>query len=99
MVTSKTPTTAIPEIVTKSGEQFLSALKQYQQAAVEATQTWAKAVSVFPVAELPSVPGVPAGPSAKDLTTYAFDFTSELLNVQREFVLQLTSALATETSL
>jgi hypothetical protein len=98
MVT-KTPTTDIPEIVTKSGEQFLSALKQYQQAAVEATETWAKAVSVFPVTELPSIPGVPAVPNAKALTTYAFDFTTELLNVQRDFALQLTSALATATSL
>ncbi len=98
MVT-KTPTTDIPEIVTKSGEQFLSALKQYQQAAVEATETWAKAVSVFPVTELPSIPGVPAVPNAKALTTYAFDFTTELLNVQRDFALQLSNALATATSL
>jgi hypothetical protein len=97
MVTTKTPTTEIPEIVTKSGEQFISALKQYQQAAVEATQTWAKAVSVFPIAELPSVPGLPAAPSAKALTTYAFDFTTELLNAQREFTLQLASAVATES--
>jgi len=99
MVTTKTTTTEIPEIVTKSGEQFISALKQYQQAAVEATQTWAKAVSVFPIAELPSFPGVPAVPSTKALTTYAFDFTTELLNVQREFTLALTNALATATSL
>ena len=97
MVTPKTPTTEIPEIVTKSGEQFLSALKQYQQAAVDATQTWAKAVSVFPIAELPTVPGVPAVPSAKAITTYAFEFTTELLKVQREFALQLTSALTPET--
>jgi hypothetical protein len=98
MVTPKTPTTEIPEIVIKSGEQFLSALKQYQQAAVEATQTWAKAVAVLPIADFPSVPGIPAVPNAKAFTTYAFDFTTELLNVQRDFALQLTSALA-ETSL
>jgi hypothetical protein len=99
MATTKTPTTEIPEIVTKSGEQYISALKQFQDATVEATQTWAKAVSVIPVAEMPSIPGVPAVPNAKALTTYAFDFTTELLKVQREFALQLTSALATETSL
>jgi len=94
MVTTKTPTTEIPEIVTKSGEQFLSALKQYQQAAVDATQNWAKAVAVFPIVELPTFPGAPAVPDAKALTTYAFDFTTEVLKAQREFALQLTSALA-----
>jgi hypothetical protein len=99
MVTTKTPTTEIPEIVTKSGDQFLSALKQYQQAAVDATNTLAKAVSVFPIAELPTVPGLPTVPSAKALTTYAFDFTTELLKAQREFALQLTSALETQTAL
>jgi hypothetical protein len=56
-------------------------------------------VSVFPIAELPSFPGVPAVPNTKALTTYAFDFTTELLNVQREFTLALTNALATATSL
>ena len=99
MVTSKTPVTEIPEIVTKSGEQFIAALKQYQDAAVEATQTWAKAVAVFPVADLPTFPGAPAVPSTKALTTYAFDFTTELLNAQRDFALQLTSALATAATL
>jgi hypothetical protein len=93
MVTPKTPKTEIPEVVTKAGEQFLTALKQYQQAAVEATQTLADALSVFPTAELPTVPGVPAAPNAKALTTYAFDFTNELLSAQREFALQLTSVL------
>jgi hypothetical protein len=99
MVTTKTPTAEIPEIVTKSGDQFLSALKQYQQAAVDATNTLAKAVSVFPIAELPTVPGLPVVPSAKALATYAFDFTTELLKAQREFALQLTSALETATAL
>jgi len=56
-------------------------------------------VSVFPIAELPSFPGVPAVPNVKDLTTYAFDFTTELLNAQREFALQLTSAFTAATSL
>ena len=99
MVTTKTPTTEIPEIVTKSGEQFITALKQYQEAAVEATQTWAKAASVLPTADLPTIPGAPVAPSAKALTTYVFDFTTELLNVQRDFALQLTSAFATATKL
>jgi len=99
MATTKTTTTEIPEVVTKAGEQFLSALKQYQQAAIEATQTFAKAASVFPTTEVPSIPGVPVGPSAKALTTYAFDFTTELLTAQREFALQLTSALTPATSL
>jgi hypothetical protein len=99
MVTTKTTTTEIPEVVTKAGEQFLSALKQYQQAAIDATQTWAKVASVLPLAEVPSIPGVPVSPSAKALTTYAFDFTTELLAAQREFALQLTNALTPATSL
>jgi len=56
----------------------------------------AKALSVFPAVDLPTVPGLPAAPNAKALTTYAFDFTTELLKAQREFALQLTNALATE---
>ena len=99
MATTKTPATEVPEIVTKSGEQFITALKQYQEAAVEATQTWAKAASVLPIVDLPTFPGTPALPSAAALTTYAFDFSKELLNAQREFALQLTNAFATATSL
>jgi hypothetical protein len=96
MVTTKTPTAEIPEIVTKSGEQFISALKQYQQSAIDATQTWAKALAVLPTAEIPSVPGALTVADVNAITTYAFDLTSEVLKAQREFAVQLTSALTPE---
>ncbi len=95
MVATKTKsTTEIPEIAVKISEQLISALKQYQQFSIDAAQTWAKVAATFPVAELPVIPGAPEMPSTEALTAFAFDFTTELLNTQRAFALQLASALS-----
>jgi hypothetical protein len=95
MVTTKTkPTTEIPEVSVKISEQMISALKQYQQLSLDAAQTWAKVAATFPVAEFPTIPGAPEVPSTEALTTFAFDFTTELLNAQRAFALELVSTLA-----
>lgn len=97
MVATKTAsTTEIPEVAVKISEQLISAVKQYQQFSVDAAQTFAKVASVLPVADLPTVPGIPAVPSAEALTKFAFGFTADLLNAQRDFALQLTSALVPE---
>ena len=96
VATKTTSTTEIPEIATKISQQLISAVKQYQQFSVDTAQTFAKVASVFPVTDLLNVPGAPAFPSAEAVTKYAFDFTSNLLNAQRDFALQLASALVPE---
>jgi hypothetical protein len=83
----------IPALAQKFHEQLISTVKQGQQLSVGAAQTWAKAVSVLPAFDLPKIPGIPALPGVEAATKYTFDVAADLLNAQREFALQLTSAL------
>jgi len=94
--TKTTPESAteIPAIVQKLREQLMSAIEQGQQMSIDAAQTWVKALSVFPAVDLPKIPGLPALPGIETATKYTFDVAAELLNAQRDFALQLTSALA-----
>jgi hypothetical protein len=94
MATTKTATTAeIPELATKVREQILATVQQGQALSVDAAQGWVKAVSALPIPELPAVPGLPVT-SVEAVTTYAFDFASDLLASQRDFALKLTKALS-----
>jgi hypothetical protein len=63
---------------------------------LDAAETWIKAVSVLPVADLPTIPGLPALPGAEAVTKFTFDFATDLLKAQREFALQLASVLVTD---
>ena len=99
MVTPSTKTTPesateIPAVVQKLREQLMSAIQQGQQMSIDAAQTWVKALSVLPAVDLPKIPGLPALPGIETATKYTFDVAAELLNAQRDFALQLTSALA-----
>jgi hypothetical protein len=97
MVTTKTtPTTEVPDVALKIREQMISSVKQSQQMLLDAAETWIKAVSVLPVADLPTIPGLPALPGAEAVTKFTFDFATELLKAQREFALQLASVLVTD---
>jgi hypothetical protein len=97
MVTTKTtPTTDVPEVAQKIREQMISTVKQSQQMLLEAAETWVKAFSVLPVADLPTIPGLAALPGAEAVTKFTFDFATDLLKAQREFALQLASVLATD---
>jgi len=91
--TTSETTTEIPVLAQKFREQLVSAVQQGQQLSIDAAQTWVKAVSVFPVIDLPKIPGIPALPGLEAATKYTFDVAADLLNAQREFALQLTSAL------
>jgi hypothetical protein len=86
-------TTEIPEIAVKMSEQVISTVKQFQEFSIDAAQTWAKGASAFPAVEFPTMPGAPAMPSTEALTSFAFDFTTELLSAQRAFALQLANTL------
>jgi hypothetical protein len=97
MVSTKTTsTTEVPEFAVKIREQLISTVKQCQQFSVDAAQTWMKAASVLPVADLPTIPGVAALPDAEVVTKFAFDFANDLLKAQRDFTLQLANALVPE---
>jgi hypothetical protein len=96
--TNSTDETAneMPAFAKSFREQLVSTVQQSQQLSVDAAQTWVKAVSVLPVhhlAQLPKVPGFRSMPNLETATKYTFDVAAELLNAQREYALQLTSAL------
>ena len=95
MVTPNTKSSndQVTDIAQKFREQLVSTIQQGQQLSVDADQTWAKAVSVLPAFDLPTIPGIPALPGVEAATKYTFDVAADLLNAQREFALQLTSAL------
>lgn len=97
--TSKTKTTTeATEFAQKMREQALSNVKQGQQMSIDAAQTWVKALSVFPVAGLPEVPGFPATPDLEALTTSTFDTAADLLQAQRDFVSQLANVFVSAKS-
>ena len=86
--------TEIPALAQKSREQLVSNLQQGQKLSIDAAQSWVKAVSALPVVDLPKVPGFPDVPDFQAATKYTFDVASDLLNAQRDFVVQLTNVLA-----
>lgn len=87
--TKTTPTTEIPAAAQKIREQMVSAVRQGQQLSIDAAQTLAKAASVLPVMELPTVPGMPSMPGVEAATRFTFDVAADLLAAQRDFALQL----------
>ncbi len=95
--TSKTATEA-NEFAQKMREQFLSNVKQGQQMSIDAAQTWVTALSALPVAGRPEVPGLPAVPDLKALTTFTFDVAADLLQAQRDFASQLANVLTSSKS-
>lgn len=92
--TKTTPTTEVPAAAQKLHEQLVSTVRQGQQFSIDAAQTLAKAVSVLPVVELPTVPGIPAVPGVEAATRFTFDVASDLLTAQRDFALQLANVFA-----
>lgn len=79
------------EYTRKSQEQALDALKQTQEAVVDAMGSWAKAVENA-APEIPALP-VPKGtPDVEELIANSFDFAGEILSAQREFTQNLISA-------
>jgi hypothetical protein len=97
--TTKTNTaTDVPATAQKIREQLLSTVRQGQQLSVDAAQTWVKAVSVLPVVDLPTIPGVPTLPGVEAVTQYTFDVAADLLTAQRDFALQLAGVFTPEKS-
>ena len=94
--TTTETTIEMPALAQKFREQLVSTLKQGQQLSIDAAQTWVNAMSVLPMADMPKIPGIPAMPGMETATKYTFDVASDLLSSQRDFALQLASALVPE---
>jgi len=81
------------EYAQQAQEQTLSAIRQSQQAVVEAVHAWAQAVEKT-VPETPSLPFASELPSPQQIVHQSFDFAEQLLKVQREFAENLIAAAA-----
>ena len=74
----------IYETTQASQEQFIAAVRQSQQAVLEAVGAWAKAVEEI-TPQLPAVAGLENLPKPEAVVDNAYDFAQKLLDTQREF--------------
>jgi hypothetical protein len=88
--------TTVNDFAQQAQEQTLSAIRQSQQAVVEAVQAWAHAVERT-IPDTPSAPFADELPTAKELIQTSFDFAEQLLKAQREFAENLIAAAAPVT--
>jgi hypothetical protein len=91
--TADESTSKMPAFAQNFREQLLSTVQQSQQLSIDAAQTWVKVVSVLPAMDLPKISGIHAMPNVESATKYTFDVAADLLNAQREYALQLATAL------
>lgn len=85
-------TTTITDNTQAAQEQTLKAIRQAQQAVVEAVRTSAKTVEKT----IPETPAVPFGdklPTPQEIIETSFGFAEELLKAQREFAENLLTAV------
>jgi hypothetical protein len=78
---------------TKAEKQFLDAVREGQEAIVDAVGAWAKGVERLSVS-YPPVPEAPELPTPQQVVENAFDFAEKLLAAQREFARNLLEAAA-----
>jgi 3-methyladenine DNA glycosylase AlkC len=76
-------------------EQVLEAIKQSQDAALEAISTWSESVAklVPKLPELPTLPIADVLPKAAEQSDQLFEFAQQLLSSQQNFVQRLVAAL------
>jgi|SRR5436190_17851833 len=83
----------ITELTQKSQDQFLEAVREGQNAVVDAVGAWSQTVQGFASA-VPPVPGAEQLPSAEELIDNTFDLVEKLVARQREFARNLAAAAA-----
>ena len=81
----------IYETTQASQEQFIAAVRQSQQAVLDAVAAWAKAVEEITPA-VPAISGLEALPQPAAVVDNAFDFAQQLLDTQREFARSIVEA-------
>jgi hypothetical protein len=85
--------TTITDVTQSSQEQVLSAVRQGQQAWVDAVGAWAKAVEPL-VPAVPAIPGADQLPKPEAYFDNAFEFAQKLLDAQRDFARGVIAAAA-----
>ena len=74
----------VTELTRKGQEQFLEAVRESQQAVVDAVGAWSQTVQGF-ASTVPAVPGTDQLPSAEEVIDNTFDLVEKLIAGQREF--------------
>jgi hypothetical protein len=85
--------TTLTDATKASQDQILTAVRQSQQAVVDAVAAWAKAVENV-VPPTPSIPGTDELPKPEAVVDDAFDFAAKLLDAQHEFARSVLAAAA-----
>jgi len=83
--------TELQELTQKGQEQFLEAVRESQQAVVDAVGAWAQTVQGI-ASTVPPVPGTEQLPSAEAVIDNTFDVVEKLVAGQREFARNLLAA-------
>jgi hypothetical protein len=81
-------TTDATKAVQTAQDEFLSAVRQNQQAILDSVAAWAKAVHEI----VPAGPTVAAFPEPETVVDNTFDFAHKLLDAQREFARGMIAA-------
>ena len=88
--------TDFQELTQKGQEQFLAAVRESQQAVVEAVGAWSQTVQGC-AAAAPPIPGSEQLPSPQTVIDNTFDLVDKLVASQRDFVHNLVAAASPET--
>ena len=79
------------DLAQKGQEQFLAAVRESQQAVVDAVGAWSQTVQGIASA-IPPAPGAEQLPSAEAVIDNTFDLVEKLIAGQREFARNLLAA-------
>ena len=88
---------SINEVTQKGQEQFLDAVRESQQAVVDAVAAWSQTVQGFS-ATIPPTPGSDQLPTPEEVIDNTFDIVEKLVASQREFARNLVAAAAPRTN-
>jgi hypothetical protein len=83
-----TSTINATKAVQTAQDEFLSAVRQNQQAILDSVSAWAKAVHEI----VPTGPTIAAFPESETVVDNAFDFAHKLLDAQRDFARGMIAA-------
>ena len=86
----------VTELTQKGQAQFLEAVRESQQAIVDAVGAWSQTVQGLTSA-VPPVPGAEQLPTAEQVIDNTFDLVEKLVAGQREFARNLVAAAAPAT--
>ena len=86
------------ELAQRGQEQFLQAVRESQQAIVDAVSAWSQTVQTY-ATSAPQLPDPRQLPSAEEIINNTFDLVEKLVAGQREFARNLVAAAAPATTI